>query len=68
MSDLKRCPFCGGMAEWEYRPLDDDSFAGDDGTGHVMCEKCGVAMFGHDREMTELRWNSRVDVRQETKA
>ena len=60
MIDLKRCPFCGGMAEWEYAPLDDDSFAGDDGTGCVSCARCGIAMFGSDRERAEMRWNSRV--------
>ncbi len=58
--NLKRCPFCDGMAEWEYAELGDDGFSVDDGTGRVLCDRCHVSMFGHDREHTEKRWNERV--------
>jgi len=66
MIDLKRCQFCGGSAELEYAPLDDDSFAEED--GYVCCACCSLTMFGHDREHTEMRWNARVEVDEEAKA
>ncbi len=59
MIDLKRCPFCGGMVEWEHAPDRDDGFVVND-AGYIACWRCHVTMFGHDREQTEKRWNERV--------
>ena len=63
MIDLKRCPFCGGMAEWEYAPIYTDSRSSSSAVpwyGRVMCAKCRIAMFGSDREETEMSWNTMV--------
>jgi hypothetical protein len=58
-ADLMPCPFCGGAAEWEYTPWDEESRSGDDGTGWVECQSCHVQMSGYDREDGEKRWNAR---------
>lgn len=60
MTDLKKCPFCGGDVEWEYEPSFDDSFEVDGYGGRVRCCRCHVSMFGHYREETEKMWNERV--------
>ena len=56
---LLPCPFCGGAAEWEYTPWNEETETGDDGTGWVECAVCHVQMTGYDRDDAEQRWNKR---------
>ena len=56
---LKPCPFCGGKAEIEYTPWDEETSTGDDGTGHVICTKCRAMIFNDVPTAVEL-WNRRV--------
>lgn len=58
--ELKPCPFCGGKAEFEYTPWDEETGTGDDGSGRVECQKCHVEMVGFDRTDAEDRWNRRA--------
>jgi hypothetical protein len=57
---LKPCPFCGSPAEFEYKPWDEESHTGDDGTGWVECAGCHVQLPGYDRDEAEKRWNERA--------
>lgn len=58
--DLLPCPFCGGKAEWEYAPWDEDTKVGDDGSGWVECTQCHVQIpYGYRDEAVE-RWNRRA--------
>ena len=54
---LLPCPFCAGVAEWEYTPWNEETETGDDGTGWVECQSCHVQMTGYDRDDAEARWN-----------
>ena len=56
---LLPCPFCAGVAEWEYTPWNEETETGDDGTGWVECQSCHVQMTGYDRDDAEARWNKR---------
>ena len=59
---LLPCPFCAGVAEWEYTPWNEETETGDDGTGWVECQSCHVQMTGYDRDDAEARWNKRHNV------
>ena len=59
-NELRPCPLCGGVAEWEYKEWNEETETGDDGTGLVECRVCGLKLFGHDREDAERRWNART--------
>jgi hypothetical protein len=59
-SKLRSCPLCGGTAEWEYRDFDADEETGDDGTGFVKCQSCGLELFGGFQEEAENQWNVRA--------
>jgi hypothetical protein len=59
-TELRPCPLCGGVAEWEYTEWDEETETGDDGTGYIKCQNCRLELFGHDREDTEHQWNDRV--------
>ena len=60
--DIKPCPFCGSKAEWIYRPWDDETEAGDDGTGWVKCtnDLCSAEIFHISRNDGVKAWNSRI--------
>ena len=36
-ANLLPCPVCGGIAEFEYTPWNEETETGDDGTGWVEC-------------------------------
>ena len=55
--ELKPCPLCGGHAEFEYTPWNDEHRTGDDGTGCIECQKCHLELAGYDRDEAENRWN-----------
>ena len=57
--ELKPCPLCGTAVEWEYTPWNDETGAGDDGTGWIECTKCHLLLGGYDRDEAEKRWNKR---------
>ncbi len=59
--ELKPCPLCGGRAEWEYTPWDEETQTGDDGTGWIECAGCGLTLAWHDRDSAEDRWNNRAE-------
>lgn len=58
--ELKPCPLCRGLAEFEYTPWDEENRTGDDGTGWIECQKCHLTLAGCDRDEAERRWNTRV--------
>lgn len=54
MSDLKRCPFCGGKAndvQSLMRPR----------VGKVYCTVCGCELNGDSEQEAHDRWNRRAD-------
>lgn len=59
MFELKPCPLCGGSAEFEYTPWQEETETGDDGSGFVECKVCRITLFGYDRDDAEIRWNTR---------
>lgn len=59
-NELKPCPLCGGAAEWEYTPWNEEDQSGDDGTGWIECHQCRLRLVGYDRDEAERRWNIRV--------
>lgn len=61
ISDLKPCPLCGGQAEFEYTPWDEDTETGDDGTGWIECQTCHLTLAGYDRDEADRRWNTRAN-------
>ena len=56
---LLPCPFCGGIAEWEYTDWNESDESGDDGMGRIVCQSCPAEMHG-DRDDAENKWNSRA--------
>ncbi|NMD19131.1 MAG: hypothetical protein GYA76_02455 [Verrucomicrobia bacterium] len=65
MLDLLPCPFCGGIAEWEYTPWQEDTQTGDDGSGWIECQGCHAQMIGYCFDEAYDRWNSRLACKQE---
>lgn len=56
--EIKPCPFCGSLAEFEYTPWSEDDQSGDDGMGKVECIKCFASISG-DRDDAIEKWNTR---------
>jgi hypothetical protein len=48
--ELKRCPFCGALA---------DSRDGDMPAAYCLRDTCGALVYGDDREDAERLWNTR---------
>lgn len=59
--NLKKCPFCGSDAEFEYDDWNPDTEEGDDGLGWAKCSNhhCGIG-FHDDRDSAIEKWNDRV--------
>jgi len=59
-NELRPCPLCGGIAEWEYAEWNEELGTGDNGTGRIKCQNCRLELFGNFRENAERRWNTRT--------
>lgn len=57
---LRKCPFCGSEAEFEYDEYDFETGDGDDGVGWISCtnSKCGVGFHGEPDSLIQ-QWNAR---------
>ena len=57
---IKRCPFCGSDAEFEYNDFNQETGEGDDGTGWIKCtnSRCGVGFYD-ERDTCIKKWKNR---------
>lgn len=59
--ELKKCPFCGSDAEFEYTEWDEETETGDDGTGTIRCKNidCRANIFAYCKDIGYAKWNKR---------